>query len=230
MLYLCRPKSLKLFNMKKTYIIFAAFALALCSCGGNNTNNTNETKTTLFKSQTTVQDALPKDCDKVCLEQGDLNNDGIQDLVVGATPRTPESKPVLAIYFGKEGGNYSLFKEYTNTLPVAEDDFTSLTLKPEITEKGVLRFDIEYLHTAGVAPIDNKSFLFRFQDNDFYLIGEEWQSRDRITGEVEEVSCNYLTKKQQTINSSIDEEVEPTETWTDLPDKPLEKLGDKMLE
>lgn len=219
--------------MKKTYFIIAAFAFALCSCGGNNTNNTNntnDTKTTLFKPQTTLQDAFPQDCDKVFSQQGDLNNDGIKDLVVCATPRNSEGKPVMAIYFGKEGGEYSLFKEYPNLMPVAEDDSYSVATTPEITEKGVLKFDDEYIYTAGVAPIDYKSFLFRFQDGDFYLIGEEWQSRDRITGEVEEVSCNYLTKKQQTINSSIDEEVESTETWTDLPDKPLEKLGDRVLE
>ncbi len=219
----------KLSIMKNQIIVIAAIAFALCSCGGNNTNNTNDTKTTLFKAQTTLQDAFPQDCEKVCFQQGDLNNDGIQDLVIGATPRNSESEPVLAIYFGKEGGKYSLFKEYLNTLPVL-DGSTPVTMESEITEKGVLKLDFDYLNTAGVAPVDNTSFLFRFQDGDFYLIGADWQSYNRITGEVENVSCNYLTKKQQTTISSVDEEVEPTETWTDLPDKPLEKLGDRMLD
>lgn len=209
--------------MKKTYIIFAAFALALCSCGGN-------TKSTLFKSQATRQNVVPDNCETVCFKQGDLNDDGIQDLVVGVTPRNT-GKPVLAVYFGNEGGqDYTLFKEYTNTLPVPEDELDPFTLNCEIPNYGALEFEFEYLNTAGVAPIDMKRLTYVFKDDDFYLMMEEWQSRDRITGEVEEVSCDYLTKKQQTIISSIDEEVEPTETWTDLPDKPLEKLGDRMLE
>lgn len=209
--------------MKKTYFIIAAFALALCSCGGN-------TKSTLFKSQATRQNVVPDNCETVCFKQGDLNDDGIQDLVVGVTPRNT-GKPVLAVYFGNEGGqDYTLFKEYTNTLPVPEDELDPFTLNCEIPNYGALEFEFEYLNTAGVAPIDMKRLTYVFEDDDFYLMMEEWQSRDRITGEVEEVSCDYLTKKQQTIISSIDEEVEPTETWTDLPDKPLEKLGDRMLE
>ena len=209
--------------MKKTYFIIAAFALALCSCGGN-------TKSTLFKSQATRQNVVPDNCETVCFKQGDLNDDGIQDLVVGVTPRNT-GKPVLAVYFGNEGGqDYTLFKEYTNTLPMPEDELDPFTLNCEIPNYGALEFEFEYLNTAGVAPIDMKRLTYVFEDDDFYLMMEEWQSRDRITGEVEEVSCDYLTKKQQTIISSIDEEVEPTETWTDLPDKPLEKLGDRMLE
>ena len=45
------------------------------------------------------------------------------------------------------------------------------------------------------------------------------------------MSCNYLTKKQLTTTRNVfDETVKPTETWTDLPDEPLERLGARLLD
>lgn len=243
--------------MKKLCIIFSAVALALCSCGGNNnsqnksdnvvvddnTEGQKDVETILFKPQATAQEAFPNNCDTVCFQQGDLNNDGIQDLVICATPRNPENmmtrddgyeynfnEPVLAIYFGQNGEKYSLFKEYPNTIPGAEDEFSFITVEPEITEKGVLKFDVEVYYSAGSSQTGQDSYLYRFQDDDFYLIGSETGSFSRYSGEAEEVSNNYLTKKQKTTTSNVfDDKVEPTETWSDLPDEPLEKLGARTL-
>lgn len=243
--------------MKKTYIILVAIAIALCSCGGNgnnqnksdnvvvndNTEGQKAMETMLFKPQATVQDVFPSNCDTVCFQLGDLNNDGVQDMVICATPRNPENmmvrddgyeynfnKPVLAIYFGQDGENYSLFKEYPNTIPGAEDEFAFVTVEPEITEEGVLNLGLEWFYSAGSSAVDQNSYLYRYQDGDFYLIGSETQSYSRMSGEAENVSSNYLTKKQLTTTfSMMDDNVKPTETWSDLPDEPLEKLGAREL-
>lgn len=199
---------------------------------------------TLFKPQATDQDVFPKECDTTCFQIGDLNNDGILDLVLVATPRDPENmmvrddgyeynfnKPVLAIYFGKADGEYSLFKEYTYTIPGAEDEFAFVELESKITEEGVLKFDVGYFYSAGSSENDNNTYAFRFQDGDFYLIGFDRQAFSRYSGEAEKVSRNYLTKRQLTTTYNMfDDKVKPTETWTDLPNEPLEKLGDRMLE
>ena len=198
----------------------------------------------LFKQETTAQDVFPKGCDTICFQQGDLNKDGIQDLAIVAIPRDPENmmtrddgyeynfnKPVLAIYFSKDAGNYTLFKEYPNTLPGQEDEFTFVSIESEITEKGVLKFDVSSFNSAGGSESDQQSYLFRFQDDDFYLIGFDRQSYSRLTGEAEKVSRNYLTHKQLTTTYNMfDDKVIPTETWTDLPDEPLERLGTRMLD
>lgn len=248
--------------MKKTYIIFAAVALALCSCGGkdnsqNKQDNTvpqteqvvdnqveqKDIETLLFKPQVAFQAAFPDNCDTVCFQQGDLNNDGIQDLVICATPRNPENmmtrddgyeynfnEPVLAIYFGKGDETYSLFEEYPNTIPAPEDEFSFVTVESEISDKGVLDFEVEVFYSAGSSQTGQNSYLYRFQDGDFYLIGSDTRSFSRYSGEEEAVSCNYLTKKQKTTTSNVfDDKVKPTETWSDLPDEPLEKLGARML-
>lgn len=247
--------------MKKLFVLLAVVAFALCSCDGNgNTENnggstpqqneqTVDTPTdigdaALFKPEGTDIDVFPDNCDTVCFQQGDLNNDGIEDLVLAATPRNPENmmvrddgyeynfnKPVLAIYFGKADGKYSLFKEYTYTIPGAEDEFAFVELESEITEKGVLKFGVGYFYSAGSSENNNNTYLFRFQDGDFYLIGFDSQAFSRYSGEAEKVSRNYLTKRQLTTTYNMfDDKVKPTETWTDLPDEPLEKLGNRMLE
>ena len=225
--------------MKKTYIIFAAVAFALCSCGGNNNdqnkpnNATQQTEqesvanqenmeTLLFKPQATEKDVFPKDCDTVCFQLGDLNNDGIEDLVVAATPRDPKNmmvrddgyeykfnKPILAVYFGKGDGEYKLFKEYPNTLPGAEDEFTFVTVGSEITEDGILEFDVEYFNSAGSSQSDSQSYLFKFQDDDFFLIGFDSQSYSRYSGEAENVHRDYLAHKQLTTTfNMLDDKVE----------------------
>ena len=197
----------------------------------------------LFKHEGTVKDVFPKDCDTICYLQGYLNDDDFLDLVLVATPRNPENmmtrsdgyeynfnEPVLAIYFGKDDETYTLFKEYPNTIPGPEDEFGFVTVGSETTEEGDLKFDIEWFYSAGSSAVDQNSFLYRYQDGDFYLIGSEVQSYSRMSGEAENVSNNYLTKKQlTTIFNMADDKVKPTETWSDLPDDPLEKLGAQTL-
>ena len=201
--------------MKKAFILLAVISFALCSCDGNGNNKNNGESTpqqneqtvdtptdigdaALFKPEGTVKDVFPNNCDTVCFQQGDLNNDGIQDLVICATPRNPENmmvrddgyeynfnEPVLAIYFGKGDETYSLFKEYPNTIPGAEDEFSFVTVTPEINEEGVLKFDVEVFYSAGSSQTGQNSYLYRFQDDDFYLIGSETGSFSRYSGEAE---------------------------------------------
>ena len=152
--------------------------------------------------------STPNNCDTVCIQQGDLNKDGIQDLVICATPRNPGNmmvrddgyeynfnEPVLAIYFGKGDETYSLFKEYPNTIPGAEDEFSFVTVDSYITEEGVLRFGVEFFSSAGGSETDQNDYFFYFQDDDFYLIGTEKDGFSRYSGEGKKVSCNYLTKR-----------------------------------
>ena len=246
--------------MKKLFILLiVAFALYSCG-NGNYKNNgesapqqieqaaaipmENLSDAILFKHEGTAKDVFPKDCDTICYLQGYLNDDDFLDLVLVATPRNPENmmtrsdgyeynfnEPVLAIYFGKDDETYTLFKEYPNTIPGAVDEFTFVTVDSYITEEGVLRFGVEFFSSAGGSETDQNDYFFYFQDDDFYLIGTEKDGFSRYSGEGKKVSCNYLTKKQLTTTRNVfDETVKPTETWTDLPDEPLERLGARLLD
>ena len=67
--------------------------------------------------------------------QGDLNKDGISDLVVIATPDYEENlkrrddgyvynfnKPILAIYFGNAQGLFSQWRQYDNVIPADDNE------------------------------------------------------------------------------------------------------------
>ena len=243
--------------MKKLSLIlsFAALTLglfAVMSCNSSNSQGQQKAteqpaeapQTTLFKAVATENDVFPANCDTMSIAWGDLNKDGLKDVVVVVTPRLPEkmqtrddgyeytfNSPVMGIYFGTKDGKLSLFKEYENTIPGTEDDFCFIELETEISDKGVLSLNIEYFYTAGSTNTSFNKFLYRYQDGDFYLIGADTGALSRLSGETEEVSVNYLTHKKQIIISDIsDESVKPKETWETIPEAPLEKLGVRLLE
>ena len=174
---------------------------------------------------------------------GDLNKDGIDDLVVVATPDFKENtktrddgyvynfnQPLLAIYFGTAEGNMQLWRQYDRVIPVRPDEYVSIDASLTITEKGVLRISLETFSSMGGWGSENSKFSYRYQDGDFYLIGKDYQSMSRNTGEMETTSENYLTCRRQVVKENVfDDNVSKTEKWTKLTKKPLEKLGKPLL-
>ena len=171
---------------------------------------------------------------------GDLNKDGIADLVVVATPDFKENtktrddgfvynfnQPLLAVYFGTAGGKMQLWRQYDQVIPARPDEYVSIDTNLTITEKGVLRISLETFASMGGWGTEHSNFSYRYQDGDFYLIGKENQSMSRNTGEMETTSENYLTWRRQVVKENVfeDSNVTKTEKWTKLPRKSLEKLG-----
>ena len=171
---------------------------------------------------------------------GDLNKDGIVDLVVVATPDFKENtktrddgyvynfnQPLLAVYFGTAEGKMQLWRQYDQVVPARPDEYVSIDVSLTITEKGVLRISLETFASMGGWGTEHSNFSFRYQDGDFYLIGKEYHSMSRNTGDMETTSENYLTWRRQVVteNAFEDSNVPRKETWTKLPKKLLEKLG-----
>ena len=174
---------------------------------------------------------------------GDLNKDGISDLVVVATPDFKEktktredgyvynfNQPMLAVYFGTAEGKLQLWKLYDKVIPARPDEYFSIDASLTITEKGVLRISLETFSSMGGWSSENSNYSYRYQEGDFYLIGQEYQSLARNTGEMETTSENYLTWRRQVVNENVREGGKPKkEKWSKLPKKPLEKLGQPLL-
>lgn len=243
--------------MKKlaSILSFSALTLglfAVMSChSSNNQKQQNpadqpaeEPQTTLFKAVATENEVFPANCDTMGFAWGDLNMDGLKDVVVVATPRIAENmqvrddgyeynfnSPVMGIYFGTKDGKLNLYKEYENTIPGTEDESYFIELEMDISEKGVLSLNIERFYTAGATNTDYNKYLYRYQNNDFYLIGADRGALSRLSGESETVSINYLTHKKQTvISNAFDENAEEKETWETIPEEPLEKLGARLMD
>lgn len=173
--------------------------------------------------------------------QGDLNKDGIADLVVVATPDNPENtltredgyvynfnQPILAIYFGTAQG-LQQWKQYDNVIPADESENCHHDIGLEITSRGALRISVQLFCSAGSYGTSTDTYTYRYQDGDFFLIGMDHEEMMRNSGECTTVSENYLTQKRQVVKSDIAATKPPSEKWSRLPRKPLEKLGAREL-
>lgn len=173
---------------------------------------------------------------------GDLNKDGLIDEVLIETPRNKANmviresdgyeynfnQPVMSISFSN-GQGYKLFKKYNNVIPHPESEAECVDLHVSITEKGVLKINYSLFMSMGSYGTSEHTYLYRYQNGDFYLIGEEYTNGSRNTGDTEKVSINYLTHKKQTVKSNSFKETKPVEKWSTIPKKPLEKLGTRNL-
>lgn len=172
---------------------------------------------------------------------GDLNKDGVADLVVVATPDFKENlkeredgyvynlnTPLLAVYFGDASGDLVLWKVYEDLIP-PRDEFTTVETSVEITDRGTLRLGVSMWRSAGSADTGGPTHTYRWQNGDFFLIGKDETSMSRYSGVLEEVSENYLTWKRQVKISSAfkDVEVKESEKWTRIPRTPLKRLGEE---
>lgn len=173
---------------------------------------------------------------------GDLNKDGIPDLAVIALPDFKEhlytrddgyvynfNQPLFAIYFGTGDNELRLWRQYDEIIPRDEDEYASNEWDVSITERGALRIAVSVFYSAGSWTSPSATYVYRYQDGDFYLIGKDSHSFARNTGVDVVVSENYITHKQQTITSNgFDEDEKTVEKWKTLPKNPLKLLGDKL--
>lgn len=223
-------------NMKPYHIhhSLVCLILSLCSCLG--------VQAVELKPQgASIDDIVPAGWlhEEV---SGDLNKDGITDLVVVATPDYAENmqtrddgyvfnfnQPILAIYFGTAQGQFQQWKQYDNVIPADEDEFCRHEANLEITSRGALHITMQLWCSMGSYGTTTNSYTYRYQNGDFYLIGTDSEEMSRNTGETTVVSENYLTWKRQVTQSNAFNEEPATEKWSRLKKKPLEKLGAREL-
>lgn len=152
--------------MKNTF-----FACLLCCCVATSLQAQNFKQTAASARAAFTGEGTP------VVAEGDINKDGVKDLVV-AVPGYVDGCN-FAFYFGNGKGGYTLFRDY-------ETDVDGDKIDISVNDKGVVR--IEYGISAG-ADI----FLFRYENGDFRLIGGK---KDRHkTPEDYDISYNYLTGK-----------------------------------
>ena len=185
-------------------------------------------------------------------ETGDLNKDGFEDLVIviqgtdtsktiinqGLGYDTLDTNPrtLLVYLYNKETSKFEKFKESKNIIPshsfpTMDDPFAGMKIK-----KGILEINYYFWYSAGSWYTTEKTYKFRFQNSDFFLIGIENGSMHRGTMESTGISVNFLTRKMQIIEYSAptyddndEEQVEKKETWLNFTLTNLYKLDEIEL-
>ncbi len=139
---------------------------------------------------------------------GDLNNDGINDLVIVIKKKDPKNvltnseigndsidinPRILAIYFKNK--NSCLKKQlqnnnfiYVNRNPTIEEPFQGISIAPE----GGLQIDFQLFYNAGSWYTYNESYFFKYKNDSFELIKYSKLAVNRATMESEEEKVNFL--------------------------------------
>lgn len=179
-----------------------------------------------------MEELIPRKWKLVASTTGDLNRDGVSDLVFvvqdtdkrnlelseGPGTDTVDLNPrILGIYFGSSSGNY--------TKQVQANEFILLRDSPamdepldgiHITGKGVLQIDFRLWYSVGSWTMSSHTYRFRFRNNRFELIGYDANETHRATGETIEHSINFASRKMSITKGNVSEEKPRSVEWKAL--------------
>lgn len=187
-----------------------------------------------------AEEMIPKGWKQLHLLKGDLNKDGKADIVLIIEQNSKARRianenrlggailnlnPRKLIVLFREGQGYKQVASSSRLIP-SEGDAENpcladplANLKPEIVN-GVLKIHLNYWLSCGSWYVSNYDYIFRYQNKRFELIGLDYLSFHRASGEEEKVSINFMTQKKQISSHSPkvlqDEDgrdVNPTEKW-----------------
>ena len=161
----------------------------------------------LKKEVTNLDQFIPKGWELMGSVNGDINKDGIMDYVFILESKEKYKIPddfmnkeysyrILGISFGKKGGGYHLALQNNNFI-INGDQNSSLDepfLDMEIKKNGTIWFKFYFFYSAGSWWVSNDTYVFRYQNNRFELIGHESSSFHRATHEESTTSTNFSTK------------------------------------
>lgn len=158
----------------------------------------------------------------------DINYDGIEDYVTIAHSEGDEYN-CLQISFGQSDGTRSLERDVREML-VASDEYIDYSYSLSINSGGSLVISCSEFASAGSYDSGSYSQVYRYIDDDFYLIGQSIDSFSRSTGDGTKYSYNYRSHKMsRTTYNVFDESVGKKTKWYDLPNCPLARLGELSL-
>ena len=167
---------------------------------------------------------------------GDLNNDGISDAVViiqhkdsvsliNSLQDTVLTQPRILLIFFKDhvDNNFSL-REQSNSFILKHDNFAMDDPYQELAiNNGVLEIKFHFFYSTGSWYITNAVYKFRYQREQFVLIGADNSSFHRATHDFEDYSYNFLTKRR-TLTKGNDDKGTKNMNWKSLKTLPLKTL------
>jgi hypothetical protein len=166
-----------------------------------------------------VSDFIPSGWTLLDTAKGDLNKDGNDDLAFVFQYRdsvpiaissygdwdtvTAQPRILLLAFYNLKAKQYELI-EQSNTFilchdnPNMEEPFQDISIS-----KGILQIDFNIFMNSGGWGTFTNNYKFRYQDNEFKLIGAEYHYLNRGSGKTEDRSYNFLTRKMKVSKGAI---------------------------
>ncbi len=183
----------------------------------------------LKENGNTLKSIIPNSWNILDSKTGDLNQDGISDLVFviqntdksnirlnnGLGNNTIDLNPrILGVYFGDKSGKFTkrlVSKDFIilRDSPTMDEPFEGIS----ITKKGVLNINFRFWYSAGTWTMSNHKYKFRFQGNEFALIGYDSNEAHRATGETTDYSINFLSKKMKITKGNFSKDESDSIEW-----------------
>ncbi len=207
--------------------------------------------TTFFSQSNTIvlnsegkdlKEIIPEKWNILKSERGDLNNDGIQDLVfviqdtklsnIKKNPsaigvNTIDSNPrILGIYFGTKNGVFIKEIQSDNFIALKDDPTMDEPLDIlEISKKGILKVGFRFWYSAGSREVTNYTYKFRFQNDEFALIGYDSSVVNRFSAKYIDHSVNFLTNKMKVSEGNYSKKNTETIKWEKIKSKKIINLN-----
>jgi len=176
------------------------------------------------KQGKTSNDFIPTGWTILGKAEGDLNKDQVKDVALvlqckksirtvndGDTLNT-HPRILVILFQDAVSKTYKLITQ-SNTFIINTDDPTMEDPFQEVAiNKGLLQIDFQQFYNMGSWYITNRSYKFRYQNNQPVLIGADYLSFHRATHDYEEYSFDFLSKKRS-FTKGKDEKPQKT-TWT----------------
>jgi hypothetical protein len=220
----------------KIFYQLLLLCLLAASCEENAKTNSEETTTTNegasdeIKEEKVCTEAnsfIPEGWKIIATEKGDLNKDGISDLayviqnqdkakmVNEDGVKRDENPRELIVLFGTEDKNcYELAVRNSSFILANDNEYMDDPYQGIEIKNGTLRMSFSEFYTMGSWTTTQFSYVWRYQDGEFKLIGANSNKFHRADGDAVEVSANFSTKKYSVTNYNMfEDEVKEQVEW-----------------